>query len=170
MSSSREGMYTPTSAMMDGRVSPPRVSAPRPNAYVAPVVLLKFTTPLSPSARVVSPSRPSNIIGQSSGVVTGIPSAPYISSPFMQNAQSGLSGSTYFVQVFPWNGGNIPPSAPYVVPLPTYVGVSSGNQNPFIGFSLHTSIQVSAAPFGSSPLSLFSGGSQLLISKLQLWL
>ena len=68
------------------------------------------------------------------GVFTGIPSEPYTSSPFMQNAQSGLSGSTYFVQGFPWNGGHIPPSTPYVGPSPTCFFVSYQNQNPFKGF------------------------------------
>ena len=107
---------------------------------------------------MVSPSAPSNITGQSSGVVTGIPSTPYTSSPFMQNSQSDPIGSTSFVQGFPWNGGHIPPSTPYVDPSLTYVGVPSRNHNSFIGFSFHTSSQVSTASFGSSPFSLFIGG------------
>ena len=47
---------------------------PIPSSSVAPCYL---------SARVVNPSTPLNITGQSSGVVTRIPSAPYTSSPFM---------------------------------------------------------------------------------------
>ena len=80
-------MSTPTSSMMDGEVSPPPMSTPRPSAS---------TAPLSLSARVVNPSTPSNVIGYSSGVVTRIPSVPCTSFPFMQSAQSGPSGSTSF--------------------------------------------------------------------------
>ena len=69
-------MSTPTLSMMAAGVSPPLVSAPRHSESIAP---------LSPSARVVSPSTPSKIIGHSSGVVTRIPSVPYTYSPFMQN-------------------------------------------------------------------------------------
>ena len=118
MSSSGEGMPTPTSAMMVSRVSPPSMSALRPSSSAAP---------LSPSAQLVNPSTPSYITGHSNGVVTGIPSAPYTSSPFMHNAQIGMSGSTSFVQGFMWNGGHITPSTPYVGPSPAYVHVSFGN-------------------------------------------
>ena len=111
-------MSTPTLSMLDDGFSPPLVNAPIPSAS---------TAPLSSSARVVNPSVPSNVIGQSSGVVTRIPSVPFTSSPFMQSVQSVPSGSTLFVQGFSWNGGHIPPSTPYVGPSPTYVGVSYRN-------------------------------------------
>ena len=115
-------MSTPTSSMMDGGVSPPPMSTPIPSAS---------TASLYSNARVINPSTTSNVIGDFSGVVTGIPSAPYTYSPCMQNAESCLSGSTSFVQGFPWNGGHIPLSAAYVGPLPTYVGVPTGNQKTF---------------------------------------
>ena len=142
-------MSTLNSAILVGGVSPPPVSDPRPSASISP---------LSSSSLVANPSTPSNLTGQSSGVGTRIPSTPYTSSPFMQNPQSGPSGSTSFVQGFPWNGGHIPPSAPYVGPSPTYVDVLFGNQNAFTIFSLQTSSQVVAAPFRISPFSLFIGG------------
>ena len=100
MSSSGKGMYTPTSAMMDDGFSPTMVSASRPNASIAPIVPLKFSTPLSSSARVVSPSMPSNITGQYDGVVTRIPNAAYTSSPFIQNTQSAIVGPLLFLKDF----------------------------------------------------------------------
>ena len=118
MSSIGEGMYTPNSSMMTVGVTPLSGSTLRHSAS---------TPPPSPSAQVVNPLAASNVIGESSGMVIGILSVPYTSYPFMQNSQSGLSGSTSFVEGFPWNGGHIPPSTPYVGPWPTYVGVSSGN-------------------------------------------
>ena len=68
------------------------VSPPRPSASIAP---------LSPSAQVVQPSTPSNVVGQSSGVVTWIPSATFASPTFMQSVQSGPSVSTSFVYGLP---------------------------------------------------------------------
>ena len=95
MSSTGEGMYTPNSSMMTVGVTPLSGSTLRHSAS---------TPPPSPSAQVVNPSAASNVIGESSGMVIGILSVPYTSYPFMQNAQSGLSGSTSFVEGFPWNG------------------------------------------------------------------
>ena len=91
-------------------------------------------------------------------VFTEIPSVPFTSSHLFQNTQSGLSGNIDFVQGFMWYGGHIPPSAPYVGPLPTYVGISSRRSKLFSAFIFQNSIQVSVAPFESSPFSLFSGG------------
>ena len=114
MSSFGEGISTPTSAILAGGVLPPPVGAPRPSAS---------TAPLSPSSRVVQPSAPSIVVDSFSGVVTGIPSAPFGSPSFMDTTQSGPSGSSSFVQGFLWNGGNIPPSTPYVGPTPAYVSM-----------------------------------------------
>ena len=88
MSSAGEGMSIPTSAILAGGVLPPPVSSPRPSASIAPT---------SPSARVVQHSAPSNVVGQSSGVVTRISISPFTSPSFMQTAQSGPSGSTLFI-------------------------------------------------------------------------
>ena len=63
-------------------------------------------------------------------------------------------GSYSFVQGFPWNGGHIPPSSPYVGPPPSYVGVQFGSNTSY-GKSYQTTILV---PYTSSPFSLFSGG------------
>ena len=109
-----EGIFTPTSTILVGGVPPPPVGAPRPSAS---------TAPFSPSSRVVQPSTPSNVVDISSGVVTGISNAPFASHSFMQTVERGPSGSSSFVQGFPWNGGHIPPSTPYVGPTPTYVGM-----------------------------------------------
>ena len=73
MASSAEGMSTPTSAVLAGGVPPPPVGNPIPSAP---------TAPLSPSNRVVQPPTSSNVVGPSSGVVTGIPSAPFASPSF----------------------------------------------------------------------------------------
>ena len=70
-------MSTPTSGMLVGGVPPPLVGTPRPSAS---------TAPLSPSSWVVQPSTSSNVVGLSSGVVTGIPSAPFASPSFMHTA------------------------------------------------------------------------------------
>ena len=88
MSSSREGIFTPTSAILDGGLPPPPVGAPRPSTY---------TTPLSPSSWVVQPPTPSIVVYSSSGVVTGISSAPFASPSFMQTDQSVRNGSSSFV-------------------------------------------------------------------------
>ena len=145
MANSREGISIPTSAMLVGGVPPPLVGTPRPSAS---------TTPLSLSSQVVEPPDPSHAADPSSGVVTGIPSAPFASPPFMHTAQSGPSGSSSFVLGFPWNGGHIPPSTPYVGPTPAYMGMQFGNTNAF-GQGFHTPV---STPFTSSPFSLFSGG------------
>ena len=87
-------------------------------------------------------------------MVTRIPSIPTIPSSFPYTTQSGPVGSSAFVQGFPWNGGHIPPSTPYVGPTPSYVGVHFKSTNPY-GQGFQTSV---SAPFTSSPFSLFSGG------------
>ena len=92
-------------------------------------------------------------------MVTEIPSAPYTFSPFIQNPQSGPSASTSFVQGFPWNGGHIPPYAPYVGPSPTNVGVSFGNQNPFTGSIFRPLIQFQLLRLGALLFHCSVGGS-----------
>ena len=62
--------------------------------------------------------------------------------------------SINFVHGFPWNGGHIPPSTPYVGPTPSSVGVQFGNTNPY-GQGFQTPV---SALFTSSPFLLFSGG------------
>ena len=111
-------------------------------------------TPLTPASQVVQPPTSTNVVGTSGGVVIGIPSVPSASPYFSHIAQSGPIGSSSFVHGFPWNGGHIPPSTPYVGPTPAYVGVQFGNTNPY-GKGFQTSV---SAPFRSSPFSLFSGG------------
>ena len=114
MSSSGEGISTPTLAILACGDPPPPIGDFGRSAS---------TAPLSPMCRVVQPSSPSNVIYLSSGVVTGIPIAPFDSPSFMQTSQSGPSLSSSFIQGFPWNGGHIPPSTPYVGPTPAYVGI-----------------------------------------------
>ena len=87
-------------------------------------------------------------------MVTRIPSVPTVPTSFTHTAQSGPIGSSTFVQGFPWNGGHISSSTPYIGPPPSYVGVQFGNTNPY-GQGFQTSV---SAPFMSSPFSLFSGG------------
>ena len=100
---------------------PPPVGAPRISIPIKP---------LTPASRVdVQPPAPTSLAGASSGMVTGIPSVPIVYTSFAHTAQSGPIGSLDFVQVFPWNGGNIPPSTPCIGPTPAYVGVQFGNPN-----------------------------------------
>ena len=106
-----------TSAIAVEGVLPPPVSSPRSSIP---------TTPLTLASRVVQPPVPTSIASASDGVVTGIPSIPTVPSSFTHTAQSGPVGSSTFVQGFPWNGGNIPPSTPYVGPSPSYVRVQFG--------------------------------------------
>ena len=87
-------------------------------------------------------------------MVTGIPSVPTVPTSFSHTAQSGPIGSLAFFQGFPWNGGHIPLSTPYVGPTPSYVGVQFGNTNPY-GQGFQTMV---SAPFTSSPFSLFGRG------------
>ena len=114
MANSREGISTPISSMLAGGVPPPPVATPRPSAS---------TTPLSLSIQVVQPPASSHVVDPFSGVVIGIPSAPFRSPSFMHISYSGPSRFSSFVQAFLWNGGNITASTPYVGPTPTYVGM-----------------------------------------------
>ena len=114
MSSVEESYFVFTSAVSIEGVLPPPVSAPRSSIP---------STPLTPASRVVQPPVHSNLVGTSGDMVTGIPSIPTIPSSFPYTTQSGLVGSSAFVQGFPWNGGHIPPSSPYIGPSPSYVGV-----------------------------------------------
>ena len=77
----------------------PPIGTPRPNAPAAP---------LSPSSQVVQPLASSHVVYPSSGVVTGIPGAPFATPSFMHTAQSGPSGSSSFVRVFHGMGGTFP--------------------------------------------------------------
>ena len=111
-------------------VSPLHVSVSLLNIPNAPVLSMKFTSPIivSLSTRVVSPSVPANTTTSPSNVVvTGIPIIPFTSYPLFQNFYNNPSGSTPFVQGYPWYGGNIPPPSPYVSPTRTYLGMSSGS-------------------------------------------
>ena len=103
---------------------------------------------------MVQPPVHSNLAGTSGDMVIGIPSIPTVPSSFPYTTHSGLVGSSAFVQGFPWNGGHIPPSTPYVGPTPSYVGVQFGNTNPD-GQGFQTPV---LAPFMRFSFSLFSGG------------
>ena len=96
----------------------------------------------------------SNLAYPSGGVVTRIPISPFASPSFAHTAQSGPIGSSPFVQGFPWNGGQIPPSTPYVGPTPTYVEMQFGNTKSY-GQGFQTPF---LTPFTSSPFLIFSGG------------
>ena len=80
---------------------------------------------------MVQASTPSNVVDPSSGVVTGIPSAHFASPSFIEAAQSGPSVSSSFVEGFPWNEGNIPPSNHYVGPTLAYVVMQFENRNTY---------------------------------------
>ena len=114
MSTVGESSSTSTSATPAEGVPPPLVDGPRTSIP---------TTPLTAASRVVQPPTSTNLVGTSGGVVTGIPSVPFSSTSLAYTTQSGPIGSSSFVQGFPWNGGHIPSSTPYVGPTPTYVGV-----------------------------------------------
>ena len=105
MSTAGESSFVFTSTTSAKVVLPPPASAPRSNIT---------TMPLTPASQVVQPLAPTSLAGASGGMVTGIPSIPIVPSSFTYTAQSGLVGSSTFVQGFPWNGGHIPPSTPYV--------------------------------------------------------
>ena len=109
-----ESYFAFTSSFLAEGVLLPLVSTPR---YGIP------TTPLNLMSRVVQPPVPISLAGDSSGMVTGIPSIPTVPSSFTHTSQSVPVGSSAFVQGFPWNGGHIPPSTPYVGPSTSYVGV-----------------------------------------------
>ena len=114
MSSAGEIYFLFTLAILVEGVLPPPVSAPRSSLP---------STPLTPVSQVVQPLVHSNLEGTSGDMVTGIPSIPTVPSSFPYTTQSGPVGSSAFIQGFPWNGGHIPPSTPYVGPSPSYVGV-----------------------------------------------
>ena len=99
MSSVEESTFVFTSTLPVEGVLPPPVSAPRSSLP---------STPLTPASRVVQPLVHSNLVGTSSDMVTGIPSIPTVLSSFPYTTQSGLVGSSTFVQGFPWNGGTFP--------------------------------------------------------------
>ena len=122
MASLGDGPSTPISVIPAKGVSHPLVVTHRTHIP---------STPLTLASQVVQPPNSTNVVGPSSGVVTGIPSGPFASPSFAHTAQSGPVGSSSFVQGFPWNGGHIPPSTLYVGPTPTYVGMQFGNTNEF---------------------------------------
>ena len=154
MSTAREISFTFTPAAPAEGVLPPSIGTPRISIP---------STPLSPASWVVQPPAPTSLVGASGGMVTGIPSVPIVPTSFTQTAQSGPIGSSAFFQGFPWNGGNIPPSTPYVGPTHSYVGIQFGNTNPY-GQGFQTSV---SAPFMSSPFSLFSGGIPSTVFQTQ---
>ena len=157
MSSTKESPFVFTSTLLVEGVLPPPVSAPRSSLP---------STPLTPASRVVQPPVHSNLGGTSSDMVTGIPSIPTIPYSFPYTTQSSPVGSSAFVQGFPWNGGHIPPSIPYVGPSPSYVGVQFGSNTSYRK-SFQTPISV---PYTSSPFSLFSGGIPAPVFRpLLLW-
>ena len=88
ISRSGEGISTPNSSILVGGVPPPPVGTSIPSAS---------TAPLSPSSQVVQPPTPSNVVDQSSGVVTRVPCALFSSPSFMHTTQSGPSRSSLFV-------------------------------------------------------------------------
>ena len=88
MASSREGISTPTLAVLARGVPPPLVGNHRTNIP---------TTPLTPGSRVVQPPTSTNVVRTSVGVVTRILSAPSASPSFAYTAQSGPVGSSSFV-------------------------------------------------------------------------
>ena len=96
-------------------VLPPPISAPRSRIP---------STPLTPASQEVQLPVHSNLAGTSGDMVTGIPSIPSVPYSFPYTTQSGPVGSSAFIQGFPWNGGHIPSSTPYVGPSPSYVRVA----------------------------------------------
>ena len=145
MSTIGESSFVFTSALPDEGVLPPSVSTPRTSIPIMP---------LNPASRVVQPPAPTSLASAFGGMVTGIPSVPTVPTSFAHTPLSGPTGSSAFVQGFPWNEGHIPPSTPYVGSSPSYVGVQFGNTNPYCqGFQTLVS-----TPFTSSPFSLFSEG------------
>ena len=100
--------------MSTGGVSPLHVIVLLSNIPIALVVSLNITSPIyvSSSTRIISPLVPKSInTSPSSMIVTGIPNVPFTSSTLFQKFQSNPSGSTSFVQGYPWYGGHIPPSS-----------------------------------------------------------
>ena len=121
-----------------GGLYPPHVTILVSNTHSAQVVSLNFssTTLISPSTQVINTMLSMNSTTIYSTVIfTSIPSVPFTSSIFFQNFQNNPTSFSSFIQGFPWYGGHIPPSSPFVGHVPTYFGVSSKIQNPFIGFS-----------------------------------
>ena len=114
MSSAGESSFVFTLGVPTKGVIPPPVSSHRSSIP---------STPLNPASLVVQPPVHSNLAGTFDDMVIGIPSIPTVPSSFTYTTQSGPVGSSAFVQGFPWNGGHIPPSTPYVGPSPSYVGV-----------------------------------------------
>ena len=114
MSTIGESSFVSTSATPAEGVLPPPVGVPRSSIP---------TTPLTPVSCVVQPTVPTNLASASGGMVMGIPSIPIVPSSFAHTTQSSPIGSSDFFQGFPWNGGHIPPSTPYVGLSPCYVGV-----------------------------------------------
>ena len=92
MSSAEERPFVFTSVVSAEGVLPPLVSAPRSSIP---------STPLTPASWVVQPPVHSNLAGTFGDLVTGIPSIPTIPSSFPYTTQSGLVGSSAFVQGFP---------------------------------------------------------------------
>ena len=88
ISSAGESSSTSTSVAPAEGVPPPMVGSAREKIP---------TTPLNPASRVVQPPASTNVVGTSSGVVTGIPSVPSASTSFAHIAQSGPVGSSSFV-------------------------------------------------------------------------
>ena len=73
MASLGEGPSTPISSILTEGVPPPSIATPKTNIPA---------THLTPFSRVVQPPASTNVVGPSSGVVTGIPSAPFASPSF----------------------------------------------------------------------------------------
>ena len=87
MSSAGESSSTSTSATPAEGVPPPPMGAPRENIP---------TTPLTPASQVVLPPASTNVVGTSSGVVTGILGVSLVSISFAHTAQSCPVGSSSF--------------------------------------------------------------------------
>ena len=77
MSTAGESSSTSTSVAPAEGVPPPSVGAPRTSIP---------TAPLNPASQVVQPPAPTNLVGDSGGMVIGIPSVPTIPTSFVQTA------------------------------------------------------------------------------------
>ena len=102
--------------------------------------------------------------GSSNVVVTGIPSVPFTSYPLFQNFQNNSINYVPFVQGYPWYGGHIHHSWPFVGLVSSCYGVYFGSQNPFTGFNFQNVGNNLITPFGSYSFSLLGGINNTLVS------
>ena len=99
MSTTGESSSTSTSVAPSEGVPAPPVGAPRTSMP---------TTPLTLASQVVQPLASKNLAGTSGGVVTGIPSVPFVPTSFTHTTQSGPIGPRHLSKYFLGMGGTFP--------------------------------------------------------------